>query len=219
MKECTNSLLISTGFVQPRETSIWAIPSNSSVTSTPLFKRLLAEIATILEDADIPYMVIGDQAVLLYGEPRMTRDIDVTLGVDVDRIESVLAAFEASSFRPLPANVRSFVTETHVLPMEDASTRIRLDLIFSFSPYEREALSRVRKIDIDAVFVRFASPEDVIVHKLVAGRPRDVEDVRHILSMQKKIDDAYIRGWLTQFDIALDRELVKQFNEIVALQK
>jgi predicted nucleotidyltransferase len=184
-----------------------------------LFKRLLAEVATILEDADIPYMVIGGQAVLLYGEPRMTRDIDVTLGVDIDRIDTVLAAFEASSFRPLPESVRSFVTETHVLPMEDASTRIRLDLIFSFSPYEREALSRVRKIDIDSVLVRFASPEDVVIHKLVAGRPRDVEDVRHILSMQEKIDDKYIRGWLKQFDTALDRELVKQFNEIMAMQK
>ena len=38
-------------------------------------------------------MVIGGQAVLLNGEPRMTRDIDVNLGVDIDRIDSALEAF------------------------------------------------------------------------------------------------------------------------------
>jgi len=29
-------------------------------------------------------MVIGGQAVLLYGEPRLTRDIDITLGIGVE---------------------------------------------------------------------------------------------------------------------------------------
>jgi hypothetical protein len=40
-------------------------------------------------------MVIGGQAVLLYGEPRLTRDIDVTLGIGVEelgRIKKVLPA-------------------------------------------------------------------------------------------------------------------------------
>ena len=98
--------------------------------------------------------------------------------------------------------------------MEDAATRIRLDLIFSFSPYEREALLRVRHVEIDAVLVRFASPEDIVILKLVAGRPRDLEDVRHILAMQEEIDGAYIRGWLKQFDAALVRNLVRQFEEL-----
>lgn len=159
-------------------------------------------------------MIIGGQAVLIYGEPRMTRDIDVTLGVDIDRVDSVLDAFTGSSFRPLPEDIHSFVTETHVLPMEDATTRIRLDLIFSFSPYEREALTRVRLINIGPAAVRFASPEDIVIHKIVAGRPRDVEDVRHILAIQEIIDDSYVRRWLAQFDSALGRDLVKQFEGI-----
>ena len=43
-----------------------------------MFQQLLETIALSLEKRGIPYMVIGGQAVLLYGEPRLTRDIDVT---------------------------------------------------------------------------------------------------------------------------------------------
>jgi hypothetical protein len=43
-----------------------------------MFQQLLETIALGLEKRGIPYMVIGGQAVLLYGEPRLTRDIDVT---------------------------------------------------------------------------------------------------------------------------------------------
>ncbi len=46
-----------------------------------MFEELLKKIGLALDENAIPYMVIGGQAVLLYGEPRLTRDIDITLGV------------------------------------------------------------------------------------------------------------------------------------------
>ena len=45
-----------------------------------MYDRLLEKIALELDSRAIPYRVVGGQAVLLYGEPRLTRDIDVTLG-------------------------------------------------------------------------------------------------------------------------------------------
>lgn len=44
-----------------------------------MFQALLQQIARGLDSRGIPYMLIGGQAVLLYGEPRLTRDVDVTL--------------------------------------------------------------------------------------------------------------------------------------------
>jgi hypothetical protein len=64
-----------------RWTSAWHGPST-------LFE-LLERIALELERAGIPYMVTGGQAVLLYGEPRLTRDIDITLGVSTDQLDLV----------------------------------------------------------------------------------------------------------------------------------
>ena len=48
-----------------------------------MFKKLLEKIARGLDKRKIPYMVIGGNAVLIYGEPRLTQDIDITLGLDV----------------------------------------------------------------------------------------------------------------------------------------
>ena len=46
-----------------------------------MFQSLLARLVLELEARGLPYMVIGGQAVLVHGEPRLTRDIDITLGV------------------------------------------------------------------------------------------------------------------------------------------
>ena len=54
-----------------------------------MFERLLKKIAIQLKKGAIPYMVIGGQAVLLYGEPRLTRDIDITLGMGVNGLDKI----------------------------------------------------------------------------------------------------------------------------------
>jgi len=46
-----------------------------------VFKELITKIGDALNSKSIPYMIIGGQAVLIYGEPRLTRDIDITLGI------------------------------------------------------------------------------------------------------------------------------------------
>ena len=50
-----------------------------------MFQKLLTKIANELERLRLPYMVIGGQAILLYGELRLTKDIDITLGVGVEQ--------------------------------------------------------------------------------------------------------------------------------------
>ena len=56
-----------------------------------MFQKLLAKIAQRLGELRIPYMVIGGQAVLLYGEPRLTKDIDITLGIGVGKLEKIIS--------------------------------------------------------------------------------------------------------------------------------
>ena len=81
-----------------------------------MFKQLLERIALSLDEREIPYMVIGGQAVLLYGEPRLTRDVDITLGVGPDRLQDLLAIARASAWRVLVDNPEEFVERNLVLP-------------------------------------------------------------------------------------------------------
>ncbi len=178
-----------------------------------MFKELLSRVGRTLDGHSLPYMIIGGQAVLLYGEPRLTRDIDITLGVDVSYLTTLLTVVREAAFKPLPEDVPLFVRNTMVLPVIDEPSGVRVDFIFSFTPYEREAITRAKTVIIDGQGVRFASAEDVIIHKIFAGRPRDLEDVRAIVIKNPGIDRTYIGNWLEQFDASRDETDGKGFVE------
>ncbi len=179
-----------------------------------MFEEILAKLARALDKNNIPYMIIGGQAVLLYGKPRLTRDIDVALGVNIDILPKIIEITGYLNLKPLPLNIAEFVRQTMVLPTRDESTGIRVDFIFSFTPYERQAIEKTREVLLKKTPVRFAAPEDVIIHKVFAGRARDLDDVKSILLKNPSVDLPYIRKWLSEFDTSLsEKDLLKKFEE------
>ena len=179
-----------------------------------MFQALLVRLSEAFEKSKIPYMVIGGQAVLVYGEPRFTKDIDITLGAGVDRLGEVLKLVESTGWKVLTPSPAEFVQKTMVLPCQDEASGVRLDLVFSFSPYERQAMDRVRRVTFLGKEVCFASPEDLMIHKVVAGRPRDLEDVRVVQLKNPGMDRAYIEKWLKEFEKTLDRPLVENWKKL-----
>ncbi len=159
-------------------------------------------------------MVIGGQAVLLYGEPRLTKDIDITLGVGIDHLAQMKKIIHGLNLHYLTQDVEAFVKETMVLPVADQESGIRIDFIFSFSSYERQAIERARDVLFGRTPVRFAALEDLVIHKIIAGRPRDLEDVESLLLKNPEFDSGYIEKWLAEFDTALDKEYGKIFAEL-----
>lgn len=145
-------------------------------------------------------MLIGGQAVLLHGEPRLTQDIDVTLGVAPDRLPEVTDAAAAAGLTALPEELEDFVDETFVLPCEEPDTGVRVDFIFSSTPYEARAIDRAVQVEIRDESVPFAAAEDLILHKLFAGRPRDLEDAAGVVRRKgDELDWDYVRRWAEEF--------------------
>ena len=179
-----------------------------------MFQKILRTVARELKKASIPYMVIGGQAVLLYGEPRLTRDIDVTLGIGVSELARIKKILPAMGLKSLVKNDQEFVERTMVFPTKDKESEIRVDFIFSFSPYERQAIERAKDIKLGRTSVRFASFEDLVVHKVIAGRARDLEDVRSILLKNPRYDSGYVKKWLKGFDKSLGQHFLKVFRSI-----
>lgn len=105
-----------------------------------MFEEILQKVARQFAKDNIPYMVMGGQAVLIYGELRLTRDIDVTLGMSIDKLDMALKTINQLGFKALVENVSQFVRETMVLPVIDENSGVRIDSIFSFSPFERQAV-------------------------------------------------------------------------------
>jgi predicted nucleotidyltransferase len=179
-----------------------------------VFRKLLKKVAAALEKSRIPYMIIGGQAVLLYGEPRLTKDIDIALGVGIERLSEIRTIVDRLRLDYLTDNVDDFTKRTMVLPVSDRKSGIRVDLIFSFSLYERQAIERAREVSLGRTKVKFACLEDVVIHKMIAGRPRDIEDVESILSKNPRYDSDYIEKWLGEFDAALEMKYRQSFMEL-----
>lgn len=179
-----------------------------------MFKELITSIARQFEKNNIPYIIIGGQAVLIYGETRLTKDIDITIGLNIDRIDNILKIMEDISLKPIPKDVQQFIKRTMVLPLIEPKSGIRIDVIFSFSQFEQEAIKRANIIKIDDTPVSFTSLEDLIIFKIFSGRPRDIEDARKILIKNKHADIKYIKKQLKALSFE-EKNLLEDFNRLL----
>ncbi len=102
-----------------------------------------------------------------------------------------------------------------VLPASEEESGIRVDFIFSFSPYEKQAIERARDVKLGRTSVKFASLEDVVIHKVIAGRPRDIEDIKSILLKNPEYDSDYIEQWLKKFDVSLGESFLKLLKNVL----
>jgi nucleotidyltransferase AbiEii toxin of type IV toxin-antitoxin system len=173
----------------------------------PDFAGLLQRLTQALEARQIPFMLIGGQAVLLHGRPRLTEDIDATVGLAPSELPRLREACGAAALHPLPTDVEGFVRDTFVLPVRDEATGVRVDLVFSTTPYERQAIARADRVMVGPVAVPFATAEDLIIHKLFAGRAMDLEDAASVVRRKGEgLDWGYIDRWVKEFATIPGRE-------------
>ena len=172
----------------------------------------LLEIVSFLEDAAIPYMVIGGFANLVWGVPRTTQDVDITVRVSEENLPDFLRE-TGKGFSILPADPADFVKDTRVLPVR-TSNGIRIDLILAGLPYEETALGRAREVKVQGIAVRICSPEDLIIHKIISERPRDREDVEGVFRQQgPDLDFVYLDRIIHELGEALGYSDIVEFYE------
>jgi predicted nucleotidyltransferase len=162
------------------------------------------EIAAFLEKYKIPYVILGGLAVQYHGEPRFTHDVDLMVLVPPEKTERFLDLI-LNTFRPRTSDAKSFAVKNRVL-LIFSRDRIPIDVSFGIPGYEEDVIRRaVRYAPRKGRAFNLISAEDLIIHKCVAGRPRDLEDVENILTHKRlKIDLRYLRNWLREFGEFID---------------
>lgn len=167
------------------------------------FINTLIAIDTTLATHGIPYVIIGGLAVQHWGEARFTRDIDITLMVQPGEEEAVIDLLQ-TSFNPRMADFRNFAIQNRVMPVS-SHDGTDIDISFGLPGYEEFVLQRAVMIQIAENRYPVCSAEDLIIHKLVAGRPIDKSDiVSIILRNDSHLDMDYLREWLDCFSQLLE---------------
>ncbi len=165
---------------------------------------VLADLAQRLGEGGTPYMVIGGMANAVWGYPRSTIDLDLTVLLDpsaaLTLIESLGAPYSCRVSDP-----EGFVAETRVLPLRH-SGGVQIDLIFALLPFEEEAIARAVSIDVQGIPVHFCTPEDLVLHKIVSTRERDRKDVLEILRRRRdSLDRSYLDPRVQELAVLLER--------------
>jgi hypothetical protein len=168
----------------------------------------LAHLTTALDRLGVPHMIIGGLAAALWGEPRATVDIDVTVWVEEADIPKTIASL-AKDLTPLTADPAAFIRDTRVLPLRGQGG-VRIDMIFGMLPFEEGAIRRAVRKKIAGVEVPVCTAEDLILHKIISDRARDLEDVEGILRRRFGVLDLpYVEPRIAELAALLDRPEIR----------
>jgi hypothetical protein len=108
-------------------------------------------------------------------------------------------------FRP-SGDDPAFVRRTRVLPFIHRGTGMPLDVVLAGSGLEDEFLERARAAEIGGTTVPLIAPEDLVIAKVLAGRPKDIEDARNLWHVRgRELDADRIRATLQLLEEALSQ--------------
>ena len=196
--------ITSDGRASAAPTTVISNPTSPSWNdSAPLTLRTaLGEIGRLLDGLSIRWALAGGLAANRYRRsPRHTDDVDLLLadtGPGLDVLESTLTAAGWSLHRADPAGELLRARHSELGPV---------DLLIAGTAYQHEALRRAH-VEVETVpgagTVPTLTVEDVIVHKLIAGRYRDLADIKEILEGKPSLQEAYIERWAEFWEV-LDR--------------
>lgn len=161
------------------------------------------------------WYLFGAQAVIAYGVPRLSADVDVTLRLSPDTPDLLVEEMRAAGFALRVADP-DFVRRTRVLPFDHTATGMPLDVVLSGPGLEDEFHARARVLDIGGLRVPTLDPGDLIVAKILAGRPKDIDDARGLLKARaNEIDVARVESLLRLLEEALGQsDLLPAWNTV-----
>lgn len=180
----------------------------------PAAVELLAALAPVLERWGRWYL-FGAQAVTLHGVPRLSADVDVTLALTPDEPDRFATEMQAAGFS-LAVVDADFIRRTRVMPFIHAATGMPLDVVLAGSGLEDEFLGRAETTDVGGTRVPLIEAGDLVIAKILAARPKDLEDVRALWRIHAgNLDTQRIRNVLRLLEEALSQsDLVSTFDEI-----
>ena len=179
---------------------------------------VLADLGRAFAAIDARWYLFGAQAAILHGAARLSADVDVTVALGDRSVTDLIVALAAVGFEPRVSDPAGFAEKTRVLPMVHERSRMPADVILGGPGLEERFLTRAEMRAIDDVVVPVASAPDIVVMKILAGRPQDVNDALAVLRAQhEQVDMARARGELAELDRVLDRrDLVPAFDRLLA---
>jgi len=170
-----------------------------------------SQIDKFLKQQSWKFCFIGGIAIQRWSELRFTQDVDLTLLTGFGKEENFVDIL-LKEFKPRRSDAREFALTSRVL-LARTKGGIEVDIALGALPFEERTIVRASTWEIaQGISLTTCSAEDLVVHKVFAGRDLDWADVERILIRQHgKLNLDQIRSEL--------KPLLELKGEIDALEK
>ncbi|MGI8981962.1 MAG: DUF6036 family nucleotidyltransferase [Pirellulaceae bacterium] len=178
-------------------------------------QQTLFDAVKFLDAERVPYALIGGLAVSLRGQPRMTADVDLVIHADVPRSLALARGLEGTDFKPLFDDVAQVIQKSFILPLRHRTTSVKVDLALGLSGFEQQIMSRAERLSLAGTEIAVATAEDLLIMKILAGRPQDEQDIQGLMIAQgKNLDWKYCTDLAAQLGKALGQDLATRITSL-----
>lgn len=187
----------------------WIVPAARSALAD-----LLADLGRAFDALGVAWYLFGAQAAIVYGVARLTADVDVTVRPPGIAAGEWLIILEQHGFARRFADA-AFIERTRVMPVVHIGTDLPVDIVLAGPGLEEEFLRRAVVQSIDGVAVPVVEIADLVILKVLAGRPKDLEDVIMLLRINgEAVDIGRVRAILGMLEDALGQsDLLAAFEQ------
>jgi hypothetical protein len=173
---------------------------------------VVVKLARVLDALQIPYLVGGSLASSVYGIPRATQDADLVADIRLSHVDAMTTAL-AGEFYVDADMIRDAIKRRASFNVVHLVTMFKADIFISQGDsWSREEMGRARTENLDVsdgkVAVRFASPEDTLLHKMIWYKlgnqvsDRQWSDILGVLKVQgEALDSEYLDRWAPLLDV------------------
>ncbi len=180
------------------------------------FRATIEALHRLLKKHNDRGVIIGGIAVGLLGKPRYTADVDAMFLLSTQDIPQFLESARAENIIPRVQNVEEFARKTRVLLLKHIPTNTEIDISLGVLLFEEEMVERGSVKSFANLSARLPTPEDLIIMKAIAHRPKDLEDIRTIVDNNPNLDIARIEKWVRDFAEVMETpDLWKQIEGIL----
>jgi len=167
-----------------------------------------------LNSTDIDYMIVGSLGSIIYGEPRMTRDLDLVINIQSKDAKLISKLFPIKDFYCPPDEViiQEVITKGQ-FSLIHHKTGFKVDLIVcKNNAHSIKEFERRKKIEIfEGLSAYVASPEDIIIKKLIyfkEGRSqKHIDDIKGMLA-NTEINNDYVNEWIVLLGLVKEWALI-----------
>lgn len=164
-------------------------------------KQLVITIIEALEAEQVPHMLAGSFASMVYGIPRSTKDVDFVVELEEPAFSRLMTKLEPHfELDPQQYLETSTWTRRYILKARRSAFKVEF-FLKSEDPHHLIQWSRRRTVfnNILQHHVTMPTAEDVIVQKIRWGRPQDRIDAENVMDVQSpNLDWSYIEHWCDQ---------------------